>query len=59
MKRTYQPSVTKRKRTHGFLVRSKTRGGRLIRSRFGKLRQAVPLIENGRIFFRFCFKKAI
>lgn len=29
-KRTYQPSKTKRKRTHGFLVRSRTNGGRAI-----------------------------
>jgi large subunit ribosomal protein L34 len=44
MKRTYQPSVTRRKRRHGFLVRMRSRAGRaVINARRGKGRSRLAV----------------
>jgi large subunit ribosomal protein L34 len=44
MKRTYQPSVISKKRTHGFRARMKTRGGKaVIRARRAKGRTKLSV----------------
>jgi large subunit ribosomal protein L34 len=43
-KRTYQPSKTRRARTHGFRARSRTSGGRkVLRNRRAKGRRRLAL----------------
>jgi large subunit ribosomal protein L34 len=44
MKRTFQPSVVRRKRTHGFRARMKSVGGRkVLRARRGKGRTRLAV----------------
>jgi len=45
MKRTFQPSITHRKKTHGFRVRMKTASGRaIISARRAKGRKRVAVV---------------
>ena len=47
MKRTYQPSVTKRKRTHGFLVRMRQKGAGQLLEQDGQKDEKSWLFDPG------------